>query len=40
VRCRAESLVMVPWRFGGVADVTTLEGLQDPPPVPSDQEAS
>jgi len=40
VRCRAESLVMVPWRFGGVADVTTLEGLQDPPPAPSDQEAS
>jgi anion-transporting ArsA/GET3 family ATPase len=31
-RCGASSLVLVPWRFGGVADVATLQGLQDPPP--------
>jgi len=32
VRCGARSLVLVPWRFGGVGDVATLQGLQDPPP--------
>jgi anion-transporting ArsA/GET3 family ATPase len=30
-RCGADSLVFVPWRFGGVADVATLQGLQEPP---------
>ncbi|HET6582767.1 MAG TPA: ArsA family ATPase [Nannocystaceae bacterium] len=29
-RCGADAMVLVPWRFGGVADVATLQGLQDP----------
>lgn len=29
-RCAADAMVLVPWRFGGVADVATLHSLQDP----------
>jgi anion-transporting ArsA/GET3 family ATPase len=37
LRCGARSLVLVPWRFGGVADVATLQGLQAaPPPMAAD----